>query len=123
MKRIWIGVIVLLGLLAVGLFLMWLTDQRLSQVSSQLEKAAQAESWDRAVELSEQAKGLWTDNWYFCAALADHTDIDQIDAIFAQLDVYVKRKDPVAHAATCAYLAEAITDLEENHRLTWWNLL
>ena len=123
MKRIWIGIAILLGLLAVGLFLMWLTDHRLGEVAGQLEKAAQEENWDRAVELTDRAKKLWEDNWYFSAALADHTDIDQIDAIFAQLKVYVKHKDPVAHAATCAWLSEAITDLEENHRLTWWNLL
>jgi hypothetical protein len=123
MKRIWIGLGVLLGLLAVGLFTMWLADHRLSEVSWQLETAAREENWDRAVALSDKAKALWEENRYFSAALSDHTDIDQIDGIFAQLEVYVHRREKVAHAAACAYLSEAITDLEENHRLTWWNLL
>ena len=123
MKRIWIGIGLLLALLALGLGVMVLADHRLGRVAGELEKAAQAESWDRAVELSERARVLWEENWNLSAALGDHSDIDQIDAVFAQLEVYIKRKDPVAHAATCAFLSEVITDLEENHRLTWWNVL
>lgn len=123
MKRIWIGVGILLALLAVGIFIMWITDRRLGEVSWQLQKAAVETDWDRAVSLAQDAKERWEQNWYFSAALADHTDIDQIDAVFAQLEIYRQHRDATSHAATCAFLSEAITDLEENHRLSWWNLL
>lgn len=123
MKRMWIGIGILTALLALGLYTMWLTDHRLSEVAYQLQKAAAEENWETAEQLSRQAKQQWEDNWFFSAALADHTDIDEIDGVFARLEVYRRYENTAAHAATCAWLSEAVTDLEENHRLTWWNLL
>ena len=123
MKRIWIGVGLLLALLVVGLAVMRITDRQLGQVSDTLKQASEARDWDRAVALAQKAQKEWKQKWHLMAALADHTDIDTVDSLFAQLEVYQQRSAATHHAAACAQLSEAIHDLEEGHRLTWWNLL
>lgn len=123
MKRIWIGIGILLALLALGLLVMRITDRQLGEVSKTLKQAAEAPDWDRAVTLAQEARRNWKQKWHLMAALADHTDMDKIDGIFARLEIYQKRRAETDHAAACAQLSEAIRDLEENHRLSWWNLL
>lgn len=123
MRRIWIGVGVLLALLAVGIVVMQLTNRQLGEVSETLKRASETQNWDRAVSLVQKAQKDWKENWHLMAALADHTDMDTIDGLFAQVEVYGQRSAKTHHAATCARLSEAIRDLEENHRFTWWNLL
>lgn len=123
MKRIWIGIGILVGLLAVGILVMQVTDRQLGQVSDTLKQASEARDWEEAVSLAKTAQKDWKKNWHLMAALADHTDMDTVDGQFAQLEVYQQRSAEIYHAATCARLSEAIRDLEESHRLTWWNLL
>lgn len=123
MKRIWIGVGILLALLALGLTVMQVTDRQLGQVSETLKQASETRDWDRAVFLAQKAQQDWEEKWHLMAAMSDHTDMDTIDGTFAQLEVYQQHKAETHHAAACAQLSEAIRDLEENHRLSWWNLL
>lgn len=123
MRRIWIGVGILLALLAVGILVMRITDRQLGAVSETLKQASEARNWDEAVSLVKTAQKDWKKNWHLMAALADHTDMDTIDGLFSQLEVYQQYRDETDHAATCARLSEAIRDLEENHRFSWWNLL
>lgn len=123
MRRIWIGIGILVALLVLGLAVMRITDRQLGEVHDTLKQASEIRDWDKAVDLAQQAQKDWQQKRYLMAALADHTDIDAIDGIFAQLEVYQQRRSETDHAAACAQLAEAIRDLEENHRLTWWNLL
>ena len=123
MRRIWIGVGILVGLLVVGLLVMRITDRQLGEVSETLKQASEAENWDEAVTLAQKAQKDWKQKWHLMAALADHTDMDEIDESFAQLEVYQQHRAQLYHAAGCARLAEAVRDLEENHRFSWWNLL
>lgn len=123
MKRIWIGIGILLGLLIIGILVMQVTDQRLGVISEQLQQAAREPDWGSAVALARKAQDHWEKHWYLSAIVSDHTNIDEIDGVFTQLEVYQQHRDSTAHGATCAWLSEAIRDLEENHRFTWWNLL
>ena len=123
MRRIWIGVGILLGLLVLGILVMQITDRRLGTVSDTLQQAAQAQDWNEAASLSALAQRQWKQRWHLMASLADHTDMDAVDSLFAQLEVCRQYKETAKHAALCARLSEAIRALEENHRLTWWNLL
>ena len=123
MRRIWIGVGILLGLLVLGVMVMQITDRQLGSVSETLKQAAEARDWSEAVSLAQKAQRQWKQRWHLMASLADHTDIDAVDSLFAQLKVCQQYKAQEKHASVCARLSEAIRDLEENHRLTWWNLL
>lgn len=123
MKRIWIGIAILLGLLVVGVLVMQVTDRQLRAVAEMLQQASETSDWEKAVTLAKAAQKDWKQKWHLMASLADHTDMECIDSVFAQLKAYQDRGDEVAHAAACAQLSEAVYDLKENHRLTWWNLL
>lgn len=123
MKRIWIGIGLLSLLLALGILASRQMEQTHQQICDQLKQACETSQWEEAAALGESAQRQWSQNRHFTASLADHGDVDQIDGLFAQLEVYRRHEDSLSYAATCAYLSEAITALQEAHRLTWWNLL
>lgn len=126
MRRLWIGIGLLVGIVFLGF---WTTLRMCTihtEISNQLRfagQAAQSDQWDRADLLARQAEELWQRHWKLSAALADHTILDEIDGQFAQAEVFRQSRDPVAYAALCSRLAKSIEALQEAHRLTWWNLL
>lgn len=126
MKRAWIGAALLVGLLAVGLWSMSAMDRVHSDIADELRRsarAAQQMQWAQADDALEQATEQWQESWKFTAAMADHTALDEIDALFAQAEVYRSSRSQPLYAAACARLAQLVEALQEGHRLTWWNLL
>ena len=123
MKRIWLGIGLLLLLMAIGQGVSWKMDHLHETTCLQLRQAVEATQWEKATALGHAAQTQWEAHRRFTASLADHQEVDQIDALFAQLEVYRTQGDTLSHASTCAHLEEAITALQETHRLTWWNLL
>jgi hypothetical protein len=123
MKRIWLGLGLLVLLLVLGLTITRQMDQVHSDIADGLEKAARSENWTQAISQGQQARAQWEEHRRFTASFSEHKNIDQIDSLFAQLEVYENRADALSHAATCAYLSKAISALLDTHRLTWWNLL
>ena len=119
MRRIWIGVGILLGLLVLGILVMQITDRRLGAVSDTLQQAAQAQDWNEAVSLSALAQRQWKQRWHLMASLADHTDMDAVDSLFAQLEVC--ENDPL-YILLCARLAREVEDISEGVSICWWNL-
>lgn len=126
MKRLWIGIALLVAIFAAGLW----TSARLGEIHTAIADdltkaalAARSAQWEQADAFAADAGSNWRDNWHFSAALADHTVLDEIDGLFAQAEVYLDHRDPVAYAAVCARLSQAIDALQEGHRLNWWNLL
>ena len=123
MKRIWIGIGFLVVLLAVGLIIMQVTEHQMKEISQTVLEAAETENWTEAVTLAQNAQADWVQKRHLMAAFSDHANIDAVDEIFAQLKVYQRHHAKTAHAAACAQLSEALQDLEQTHRLAWWNLL
>lgn len=126
MKRFWIGLGLLVSILAAGLWTSSRLEDIHTSISEDLQRsaaAAQTAQWEQADELADDAIEDWRDSWDFSAALADHTALDDIDSLFAQAEVYRQNRDAVSYAAVCARLAQYIDALQESHRLTWRNLL
>ena len=126
MKRFWIGLVILITTLGLGFWSMVAMNKAHTPIAEQLRHAAEAAQdgdWERAGSLTDQAKKEWEKQWYLSASFADHTDIDDIDAIFARLEVFLRQQELEDYAATSAQLSEEVKALEENHRLSWWNLL
>ncbi len=126
MKRIWIGV----ALLGVILFTGFWAGSRMRRIHTpcaiDLERAAacaMAEDWAGATELTQQARQLWRKNWKFSATIAHHQPMDEIDALFEELEIYRAREETAAYCASCMYLSERVRDLGNSFRLSWWNLL
>lgn len=122
MKRLWIGLGVLLALLAAGIWAMEYADRIHGSVSSSLEEAARAavaEDWENAARLQAEAREKWEKRWGVTAALADHTELDEIDAGFARLEIYCRDRHATDFAAQSASLARLVAALGEGHRLSW----
>ena len=91
-----------------------------------LEQAAEAalsEDWETAEALAEQTGVRWVQHRKRAAAFADHEPMEEIDALFAQLEVYRSAQDAVSFAAVCKLLSCQLQALGDAHIPTWWNLL
>lgn len=126
MKRGWLGAGLLAALLLVGVFLQYAMDLIHGPCAQKLEQAAQAallEDWDSAQDLSRQAAEGWKKGYGITAAVADHAPMDEVDMMYAQLEVYARQKERVHFAATCRSLATLTKAVAEVHRFSLRNLL
>lgn len=126
MRRSWIGFGLLAVLLAGGLLVSWGMGRFHDPIAQDLDQAANcalAGNWDRADILVCGAKESWEKRWGFSAAFADHEPMEDIDGLFAQLEVYAKARECVPYAASCAELSRRIEAMSDAHELKWRNLL
>ena len=126
MKRGWIGLGLLLVLLAGSIAVTRGMDAGHTPLSRDLERAsglALSGEWDEAAQLAEAAREEWENKWNFGAAFADHEPMEEIDGLFAQVEVYIRAREEVSFAAVCAELAKRLEAMGDAHGLTWWNLL
>lgn len=126
MKRCYFGAALLTALLVVSLLAVGKMSRLHTDIAAGLADAA-ADSLSgetqRAGETIEKARRAWEENWHFSAALSDHEPMEQVDSLFAELEVYRSTRDIEAIAAVCAQLSNAIDAMADAHACTWWNLL
>ena len=125
MTRVRIGFILLLALLLLGVFAQ-LEMERIHRPIAGLLNASAEESasgqWETARALSARASRDWQRRWRFSAALADHEPMEEIDGLFARLEVAAGEEDTLEYAAACRELARRIDAVADAHALNWWNL-
>ena len=126
MKRIYAGLAILAVLLSAAAAFSVLMERTHVPVAKALQEAATAAEdgdWAAAGDLFRSAQAQWQQHKQFTAAVADHSPMDDMDGLFAELEIYLRQQEMPHFSATCchlAYLAEAMAD---NHALNWWNLL
>ena len=126
MKRSRFGFGLLLFLLAAGLFSTRYMDRchgETAQLLTEAAEQAQGDHWAQAVELSRLAKKHWQKSWRISAAFADHEPMEEIDAQFAQLEIYAGAGERLSFCALCAQLASDLKAMGDAHALNWWNLV
>lgn len=126
MKRFWIGITVLAVLLASGSAVSFFMERYHRPISHELAQAAQAAAGgrlERAAALAKNAHTRWLRCRDFTAAFADHTVLEEMDALFAEIDVYAAARDSISFAAACAHLSELAQAVSESHLPKWQNLL
>lgn len=126
MRRGIIGALLLTVLLCTGFFSSRSMTRSFAPMEALLEQASQsarAGSWEQAQTLTDQAQQQWNSRWKATAVFADHGPMEQIDALFARLEVYGSSRAATAYAALCADLQRQLASLGDAHSLTWWNLL
>ena len=126
MKRIWIGIILLATLLGAGFWASNFMDQTHNPIAQDVRRAgtlALEDQWDTARAFAKRGRDRWEKKRPMTAAIADHEPMDEIDALFAQLDIYAKGEDEVAYSALCSHLASLLEAVSQSHSLTWWNLM
>lgn len=126
MKRFWIGLAMLILLLGGGFLAQHRMERIHTPCAMDLEWSAdraQAGDWQAAGELAHRAREAWSRNWRFTAMLSNHQPLDEVDALFEELEVYLTRQETTAYCAACMFLSQRVMDLGESFRLNWWNLL
>lgn len=126
MKRLIIGLVVLSLLLGAGIGVSLMFGHAHRATATLLEAATEsalAGDHGQAREHFETAKQRWDRYHRFTAAFSDHEPIEEIDGLFARLEIYAQLGDAGHFAALGAQLASLVTDLSQSHILRWWTLL
>lgn len=126
MKRIWFGAALLILLLALGLGNSAHMKKTWQEQSENLNRAAILASegdWASAKILQKEARAEWERRQILIAALCRHEPIDQIDGLFAQLEVFSESRRTVSFSSTCVYLSKLLDSLGQSHSLNLQNLL
>ena len=116
-------------LVAVGLGCLWtgaalgrFTRPLCTQLALAREEAL-SDSWDDAADHALAAQKSWQGSWHALASAADHTPLEDIDDLFAQLGIYGRLKKEEDFAALCAQLERRLEAVANAHKFSWWNFL
>ena len=126
MARFWLGVILLILLLVLGLWITAAIGRTQESIAGILEQAQeQILSGDitSGNALVQKAYAQWQKKWHQTASVIDHAPMDEADSLFAQLQAYSAAGQAEHMAAYCARLSMLIEAIGESQALTWWNLL
>lgn len=126
MKRLWIGVGLLLAMLLSGILVTEFMERTHNPDAKDLKRAAQLameDEWDKAEALTTRVQKSWDKRHHWTASFADHEPIEEVEGLLAQLKVYGELRDVTAFSGTCVQLAKCMEALGECHSLNFWNLM
>ncbi len=125
-KRFYQGVSLLLVLLGLCVLVTWGTQKIHEPAQMQLLEASQLaleEDSDQAIRLARQAHSRWEKTRTLTAAVADHSPMDDIDSLFAEMEVYAQAEELPHFSACCLQLSKLLQSMYEAHSFTWWNVV
>ena len=126
MKRPFLGFCILLALLLSGIGIWQAMEDIHRDIAGlliQAQVAAEAKNWQQAEEFSSDAEEKWERHHHFTAAFADHTPMDEMDSLFAELEVFLQNRESPHFESTCAQLVLMTQAMADSHGIQWWNLL
>ena len=126
MFRGWIGAGILAVFLGLGLLVSGWMDQAHMPTEELLEQAAEKTlqgEFEQAVVLGKEAKSRWEKQWDGTATVADHSPMDDVDALFGEMEIYAQTGEEPHFAACCQELARRVQAVATAHRFSWWNIL
>lgn len=95
----------------------------LASMAQQAEEAALEENWQQAVLLTRTARQEWEKSRVITAIFADHGPMEEIDALFAELEIYGELEEKPHFAALCSRLQCQLRAMAQAHTADWWNVL
>jgi len=123
-KRIWFGAALLAALLLLGIGSAALMEDIHLTQAAQLNHAADlamSGSWEHAEAVFSEAHKSWDKKSVIVSGLSDHNPMDQIDGIFAQLEIFATMRDVVSFSSSCRYLAKQLEALSKSHSFSFEN--
>ena len=126
MWRVWFGTALLLTLLSLCLFVTGYCGNAYKPVSGDLDAAAvaaMAGDTAGALAAARHSRQQWDAMWHKTAAFTDHEPMDEIDSLFALLEILGLQKNQEEFPALCAQLSQLTDALAHSHSLHWWTLL
>ncbi len=126
MKRLWLGIALLAIFLSLGLWVTKAMNNAHDPIAALLEEASEAAlsgDLSKGISLGSEAKKQWESHRKATASVADHTPLEEIDRLFAEMEVYGQEEELPHFAACCKQLSTLVRSMGEAHSLTWWSLL
>ena len=126
MNRLWIGIILLVVLLAMGIGMLLVSRDFNDDFTKSMEQAgrfAMAGNWVAAGEQAAKGRAKWESYRQFWAAFTDHEPVEEMQILFSQLEVYQNRQLEIDFAAVCQNLVNLAEAIDESHSLRWWSVL
>ena len=126
MGRGWFGLAILIIFLILGFVTATIMDNAHLPTESLLAQAAEktlSGNFEEAVALGREAKNRWDKHWNGTATVADHSPMDDVDALFAEMEIYAATEEKPHFAAVCKELSQRIQAMAGAHRFSWWNIL
>ena len=126
MYRFWLGIGLLVFLLLLGFGVGIIMERVNLNISRDLETAAQqvlAGDTETGYITAQRAKHQWERHWHGTASVSDHEPMDEIDGLFAQLEIYRQTGKYGDFAACCARISMLVAAISEAHSFPWWKLL
>ena len=111
MLRGWLGAGLLALFLALGVVTMELMDCAHLPTGDLLEQAsalALEGDFTQGVNLGMEAKNRWEKQWQATATVADHGPMDDVDALFGEMEIYAQAGEVPHFAACCKELAQRV---------------
>ena len=126
MARGWFGLGILILFLGLGIVTSQAMETAHTPTQKLLQQAADMTlegNLEDAIPLAMQAKNRWERHWNGTASVADHSPMDEVDALFGELEIYAQAEEKPHLAAVCQELAQRIQAFIDAHRFSWWNVL
>ena len=126
MNRLWIGIGILVVMLAMGIGLLWWSSVFFEELSQELEQAGElalSGDWQAAGKKAMESEKKWEKWRKFWSSFTDHEPMEQMQSLFSQLELYRVKQMQVDFAAICRTLAHTAQAIEETHGLKWWSIL
>ena len=125
MKRSWIGFSLLLILLVVSLIVTGFMTRIHESIELDLRQAGRCaldRDWESAELFQRRALRTWRKWAHLRACFADHNPVEDIDADFAALEVYLQTRETISYSALSSALSSQVAAVGEAHEPVWWNL-
>ena len=125
-KRFYLGLGILIFFLVFGFFLHIAFSRIHTPIAEGFDAAVAAVSrgdLELGISLARQAAERWQNYRSVTAAVADHTPMDEIDSLMAEMEVFARFQDGEHFSAVCAQLAHLVRSVYDTHRLIWMNIL
>ena len=126
MARGWLGAAILAVFFVLGIVVAGAMERTHLSTGELLTQAAEMTlngEFERGMALGMEAKSRWEKAWSGTAVVADHSPMDDVDALFAEMEIYAKTGEQPHFAACCRELAKRVEAVSEAHRFSWWNVL
>lgn len=126
MKYLYIGLALMVGMLASSLLCLWQVCRSTEEITIALNQAVEAcdqENLPRAMERAEQAERLWQSRSGFLCSLLDHAETDEIQWGFSDIHSYASVDDIGEVRVHCAKVRSMVQHLKEMELPYYFNLL
>lgn len=121
MKRVWFAAALMLLLGLGGIAVTMRVGCICRPIAACLEQAETA-SAEEAARLCADARKGWEQNRKFVASVTDHEPMEEVDALFDALEVYLRHGSGLHFSQSCAQLASQVRAIGESQSISWWNL-